>query len=435
MPKKSQVNIGLLGLGVVGSSVAQTLLDPAGPFSERVGAPVALRRILVRDASKPRAVGAPADLLTTDAASILEDREVDIVVEVMGGEHPAAEHLESALRAGKHVVTANKEVMAKVGPELLSLAADMGVQLRFEASVGGGIPIIGPLRRDLQANEISAVHAIINGTTNYILTRMAQEGADFREALEEAQARGYAEPDPTADVDGTDAAFKLAILASLAFHTRVRAGDVYREGVSRLKARDFRYADELGYAIKLLAIARQESDGVQARVHPTFIPKDVMLAKVDGVFNAVEVEGDLTGPVQFYGRGAGPQPTASAVAGDVLEIARGLADGGGFPAPVMVNRGLPVKPMSELETRYYLRITATDAAGVLAKISRVLGDGNISLASVIQKEADPKQGTAELVLTTHPSREEAMQRALDEVKRLDVVWEIGNLVRVEHLED
>ena len=435
MPKKSQVNIGLLGLGVVGSAVAQTLLDPAGPFSDRVGAPVALRRILVRDASKPRAGGAPAALLTTDAASILEDREVDIVVEVMGGEHPAAEHLESALRAGKHVVTANKEVMAKVGPELLGLAADMGVQLRFEASVGGGIPIIGPLRRDLQANEISAVHAIINGTTNYILTRMAQEGADFREALEEAQARGYAEPDPTADVDGTDAAFKLAILASLAFHTRVRAGDVYREGVSRLKARDFRYADELGYAIKLLAIARQESDGVQARVHPTFIPKDVMLAKVDGVFNAVEVEGDLTGPVQFYGRGAGPQPTASAVAGDVLEIARGLADGGGFPAPVMVNRGLPVKPMSELETRYYLRITATDAAGVLAKISRVLGDGNISLASVIQKEADPKQGTAELVLTTHPSREEAMQRALDEVKRLDVVWEIGNLVRVEHLED
>lgn len=433
MSKDSQVNVGLLGLGVVGSAVAQILLDPSGLLSERTGRPVRLRRILVRDANKPRSPEIPTELLTTDPAVILDDPEIDVVVEVMGGEQPAFEYLETALRSGKHVVTANKELMAKKGPDLLSLAAAKGVQLLFEASVGGGIPIIGPLRKDLQANEIEVVYGIINGTTNYILTRMGQEGADFQDALAEAQAKGYAEPDPTADIEGIDAAFKLAILASLAFHTRVPSTDVYREGVSRLKARDFRYAEELGYAIKLLAIAKKGVDGVEARVHPTLIPRDVLLAKVDGVFNAVEVTGDLTGPVQFYGRGAGPQPTSSAILSNVLEIAHGLASGDGFPIPPFVDRGFPVKPMSNLISRYYLRITATDAAGVLAKISHVLGDGNISLASVIQKETDPVEGTAELVLTTHPSSEEAMQKALEEVERLDVVWEIGNLVRIEHM--
>jgi homoserine dehydrogenase len=435
MSKKSQVNIGLLGLGVVGSAVAQVLLDPSGLLSERTGSPIFLRRVLVRDLTKHRSLEISSELLTADPEAIVADPEIDVVIEVMGGEHPASEHIEAALRAGKHVVTANKELMAKRGPELLNLAAESGVQLLFEASVGGGIPIVGPLRKDLQANEIEVVYGIINGTTNYILTRMGQEGADFQDALVEAQAKGYAEPDPTADVEGIDAAFKLAILASLAFHTWVRATDVYREGISRLKARDFRYAEELGYAIKLLAIAKKGIEGVEARVHPTLIPKDVLLAKVDGVFNAVEVTGDLTGPVQFYGRGAGPQPTSSAVLANVLEIARGLASGNSFPAPPVVDRGFPVRPMSDLVTRYYLRITATDSAGVLAKISHVLGDENISVASVIQKETDPVEGTAELVLTTHPSSEKAMQKALEELERLDVVWEIGNLVRIEQMGD
>lgn len=435
MANAKQVNVGLLGLGVVGTAVAQALVQRGDDLGHRVGCSVALRRVLVRDVHRSRALELPPGTLTDNVEEVVGDPEVDLVVEVMGGEQPATEYLHTAIQGGKHVVTANKEVMAKAGPELLALAARQGVQVLYEASVGGGIPIVGPLRKDLRANTIRSVLAIINGTTNYILTRMAREGADFQPALREAQAKGYAEPDPTADVEGIDAAFKAAILASLAFHTRVHAGDVYREGISRLQARDFRYAAELGYAIKLLAIARQDDDGVQVRVHPTFIPEDVLLAKVEGVFNAVEVEGDLVGRVLFYGRGAGPQPTASAVLGDILEVAHGLAAGRGFPVPVNVDQGLPIKPISHLVTKYYIRMTVTDAPGVLAKIARVFADNRISLASVIQKEADPQAGTAEIVVTTHPAQEAAMQVALRQMESLDVVWEVGNMVRLEPLEE
>ena len=328
-------------------------------------------------------------------------------------------------------MTANKEVMAKHGPDLLALAADKKVNLLFEASVGGGIPIIGPLMKDLLANDIRSIHAIINGTTNYILTRMARDKIDFREALKEAQEKGYAETDPTSDIEGTDAAFKLAVLATLAFHTRVHSEDVYCEGISRLRAQDFRYAEELGYAIKLLAIAGHADGTLQVRVHPSLIPRDNMLAKVDGVFNAIEVEGDLMGRVLFHGMGAGQQPTTSAVIGDVVEIARKLSSGSEPVLATKLRESLTVAPMSGLTSRYYLRLNVADRPGVLAQIARVLGDQNISIASVIQKDSDPSAQTAEIVVTTHPAREDAMQKSLDIMESLEGVREINNLVRVE----
>ncbi|MDP3064047.1 MAG: homoserine dehydrogenase, partial [Chloroflexota bacterium] len=341
------------------------------------------------------------------------------------------DYIRRALEAGKHVVTANKEVMAKHGPDLLALAHRKGVSLLFEASVGGGIPIIGPLMQDLLANQVRSIHAIINGTTNYILTRMAYEGLDFQAALAEAQRLGYAEPDPTNDVEGIDAAYKICILASLAFHTRVPVESVYREGITRLRAKDFRYARELGYAIKLLAIASRENGAIQVRVHPVWVPQDHLLAKVDGAFNAIEVEGDLVGRVVFHGLGAGPLPTSSAVIGDILEVARRLASGSA-PAPVIaIGDGLEVRPMAQVETRYYIRLNVADKAGVLAQIARILGENQISIAAVIQKDADPAAHTAELVIMTHPAIEERVQRAIHLVEGLGVVVTVDNLVRVE----
>ena len=420
-----------MGLGVVGGGVAHALLHPAQPIHRKVGCPVKLKKVLVKDITKRRAVSVPHELLTTDPQDILANPEIQVLVELIGGENPASHYIKEALSRRKHVVTANKEVMAKHGPEMISLAVAEGTTILFEASVGGGIPIVGPLMKDLLANEIKSIHAIINGTTNYILTRMARDRIDFREALMEAQQRGYAEVDPTNDIDGTDAAYKLAVLATLAFHSTVRAEDVYREGISRLQAQDFRYAHELGYAIKLLAIARLERDAIQARVHPTLIPQEHMLAKVDGVFNAIEVEGDLTGRVLFHGMGAGREPTTSAVIADVVEIARNLSSGR-EPVPITeLNGSIDVAPMSELSSKYYLRLTVVDRAGVMAQITRILGDLNISIASVIQKDTDPQTQTAEIVVSTHPAKEDAMQGSLKRIGGLEVVSEINNLLRVE----
>ena len=426
-----EIGVGLMGLGVVGGGVAATLLDPAQHVARTVGRPVSLKRVLVRQPDKERQMGVPPGILTTDPALLLNDPGIHVVVEVIGGEEPASSYIRQSLSRGKSVVTANKEVMAKEGQELLTLAAARGVDLLFEASVGGGIPIVGPLMKDLLANDIRSIQAIINGTTNYMLTRMARDGMDFDEALKEAQGLGFAEADPANDVEGIDAGYKLAVLASLAFHTQVRAEDVHREGISGLRARDFRYAHELGYAIKLLAIARREGGQVQARVHPCFVPQEHMLAKVDGVFNAVEVEGDLTGKILFHGRGAGREPTTSAIIGDLVEVAKKLRAGGG-PAPFFPpGNSLTVAPMSELVTRYYIRLGAADRPGVLAQIARVLGDQDVSIASVIQKDSNPGSQTAELVVTTHPAREEAVQESLQRMRGLQVVRQVDNLVRVE----
>ncbi|MCL4369399.1 MAG: homoserine dehydrogenase [Chloroflexi bacterium] len=426
---KQEVNVGLLGLGVVGSAVARTLIEKSEMISTRVGCPVRLRRVLVRQQGKERSI--PASLITFDPAAILEDPEIDVVIELMGGEIPAHDYLLRALRQGKQVVTANKEVMAKHGPEIMAAAAETGTDVAFEASVGGGIPVVGPFRLNLLANNLQQIIAIINGTTNYILSRMAHEGIDFQAALAEAQKLGYAEPNPRNDVEGIDAAYKLAILATLGFHTRVRPEDVFHEGIARLTARDFRYARELGYTIKLLAIAKQHNSEIEARVHPTFVPEGFTLASVDGVYNAVHVIGDLAGPVMFYGRGAGPGPTSSAVVADVIDLAQRLHTGMVMrPVPPLDSRKR-VKPVEEIETRYYLRIQVTNQPGVFAQIARVMGEAGISLASVIQKEERDAGRQAEVVLTTYLAREAAMRQALQALLELPVVDEISNVVRVE----
>ncbi len=430
MGDSADIGIGLLGMGVVGGGVARVLCEKQEELARLVGRPLSLKSILVRDPRKPRACDLP-HLLTTSIEDILNNPDVRIVVEVMGGQDPALDYILKSISLGKHVVTANKEVMARHGPDILTLARKKGVQVLFEATVAGGTPIIAPLLRDLVANDILSIHAIINGTTNYILTKMAYEGLDFGIALKQAQELGYAEADPTNDVEGIDAAYKLAILATLAFRARVKDVDVFREGITRLAARDFLYAQELGYAIKLLAIASKHNGAVQMRVHPAFVPSEVMIAKVDGVLNAVEVETDLAGRVLFHGRGAGSLPTTSAVMADVVNIARNVAGNVVPPAPLRLSEDMRIRPIDELETKYYLRIAVADRPGVLAQIARVLGDLQISIASVIQKETDEKAQRAEIVLMTHRAREAAVQKALQLLRGLEVVHEIGNVVRVE----
>ena len=428
---KSSIGIGLMGFGVVGTGVAKVLAQNAVRLERLVGCPVSLKRILVRDPAKTRAYNPLAGLLTTNVEEILSDPNVDVVVEVMGGQDPALDYILKSVSLGKHVVTANKEIMARHGPDILTLAREKGVQVLFEASVAAGTPIIAPLVRDLVANQIITIHGIINGTTNYILTRMAQEGVDFDEALTEAKELGYAEADPTNDVEGIDAAYKLAILSTIAFRGRVSDTNVHTEGITRLTSRDFLDAEELGYAIKLLAIASMHEGSVLARVHPALVPADVMIAKVDGVLNAVEIETDLAGRVLFHGRGAGSMPAASAVVADIVDIGRNLVGNVVPPPPVELSEHVQIRNMSELETKYYLRLNVADRPGVLAQIAQVLGDQRISLASVIQKETDEVAQQAEIVLMTHKSREASMQQALQRLEQLDVVNEVGNMVRVE----
>ena len=435
MSSAPALNVGLLGLGVVGGGVAAALLDPSNTLAAKAGRPLTLQKALVRDPAKARDTAIPAALLTANPEEILSDPAIGLVVEVIGGVDPAAQYLRAALSAGKHVVTANKEVMAKHGPELLALARQNRVQLLFEASVGGGIPILGCLRDQLQANQFRSIRSIINGTTNYILTRMANDHTPFRQALAEAQERGYAEADPSSDIEGSDAVYKLSIMAALAFHQRIAPEDIYRQGIAQLEPQDFRYARELGYAIKSLAIATLDNDAVQARVYPALLPGDSMLAKVDGVYNAVEVAGSQCGRVLFHGQGAGRGPTTSAVVGDIIAIARQPdnippADNGNG-ADTDTARPGRIQSIAELECKYYLRLNVTDGPGVLAQIAQILGQQNISIAAVLQKDTDPVAQTAEIVITTHPARESSVQQSLQLLAGLEVVREISNLLRIE----
>ena len=431
MTSDSGINVGLMGLGVVGGGVASALLQEPSPVSARVGRPVNLRRVLVRDRSRLRDVEVPAALLTTNAEDILDDPEIDILVEVMGGSDPASAYFRRALESGKHVVTANKEVMAKEGAELMALARAQRVSLLFEASVGGGIPIVGCLMNELAANDVYSIRTIINGTTNYILTRMAFQRTAFAEALAEAQGLGYAEADPTNDVEGIDAAYKLTVLATLAYGRRFRPEDVFRQGISALEPQDFRYAKEFGYAIKSLAIADLDGGEVQLRVYPALVPAENMLANVNGVYNAVEVHGSLCGQVLFHGMGAGRGPTTSAVLGDLVETARLVRDGAAPGGSRELSQHLGVRPIDALRTRYYIRLIVADQAGVLAQIARVLGDENISIASVLQKDADAETQSAEIVIMTHPALESSVQRALLTIGGLDPVRRVGNMLRIE----
>ena len=429
--KKGSVGIGLMGLGVIGSGVAKVLLGKADTLARQAGCPLVLKKILEQDLDRHGSLGIEPELFTTNFSEVLSDTDIDIIVELIGGEYPAFEFISQAIVAGKHVVTANKEVMAKHGYDLLALARKHQVDIRYEASVGGGIPLIAPFQRDLVINDILGIHAIVNGTTNYILTRMAQDGLDFSVALRQAQELGYAEANPANDVEGLDAAYKLAILATIAFGFEIKPEDIYHEGISRLSARDFRYARELNYAIKLLAIGKRVEDSVEVRVHPAFIPEDSLLAQVNGVYNAIDVDADLVGKVIFYGQGAGPSPTSSAVVADVVNIAQNIGYGVGSIPEMPFGSRNSVKPMSEIETRYYLRMNVVDQSGVLAQISRVLGEYSISISSVIQKETDLLNQTAEIVIMTHPAREQAVQEALEEMENLSVIKEINNFIRVE----
>ena len=431
MTSDSGINVGLMGLGVVGGGVASVLLQEPSLVSARVGRPVNLRRVLVRDRSRLRDVEVPAALLTTNAEDILDDPEIDILVEVMGGSDPASAYFRRALESGKHVVTANKEVMAKEGAELMALARAQRVSLLFEASVGGGIPIVGCLMNELAANDVYSIRTIINGTTNYILTRMAFQRTAFAEALAEAQGLGYAEADPTNDVEGIDAAYKLTVLATLAYGRRFRPEDVFRQGISALEPQDFRYAKEFGYAIKSLAIADLDGGEVQLRVYPALVPAENMLANVNGVYNAVEVHGSLCGQVLFHGMGAGRGPTTSAVLGDLVETARLVRDGAVPGGPRELSQHLGLRPIDALRTRYYIRLIVADQAGVLAQIAQALGDENISIASVLQKDADAETQSAEIVIMTHPALESSVQRALLTIGGLDPVRRVGNMLRIE----
>ena len=428
---KESVGIGLLGMGVVGGGVASVLGDKSALLAKLAGAPLKLQGALVRDLSRQRAASLPDGALTTHADDILDNPDVDIVVEVIGGEQPALDYILKSISLGKHVVTANKEVMAKHGAKILTHARKHGVQVLFEASVAGGTPIIAPLLRDLVANEVVSINGIINGTTNYILTKMAQEGQDFGVALAAAQELGYAESDPTNDVEGIDAAYKLAILSTLAFRARVSDADVYSEGITHLTAQDFRYASELGYAIKLLAIASKTDGAVHVRVHPAMVRSDVMLAKVDGVLNAIEVQTDLAGRVLFHGRGAGDMPTTSAILADVMDIARNIVSGIEAPPLPSLTADVHISPMDALETKYYMRMNVVERPGVFAQILKVLGDLDISIASAIQKETDDDARRAEIVLMTHRAKEASVQSALKAIDKLQVVNEIGSLIRVE----
>ncbi|MCR4418817.1 MAG: homoserine dehydrogenase [Clostridia bacterium] len=423
------IRIGLLGLGTVGSGVVKLLQENGEDIATKVGCPLRIERILVRDKNKPRPVAVDPALITDDPADILEDPAIEIVAELIGGLEPAREFILRALEAGKNVVTANKDVLAVHGQQLLQAAEARGLDFFFEASVGGGIPIIHPLKELLAANRIRQVLGIVNGTTNFILTKMTVEGKDFAEALGEAQAMGYAESDPSADVEGADAARKLAILASIAFNTRVTYPEVYAEGIGRISARDILYAGELGYVIKLLAIGREEEQEVEVRVHPALVPKDHPLATVSDVFNAIFIRGDAVGEAMFYGRGAGQMPTASAVVGDLMLVARNLLHGSTGRITCTCYRQLPVRPMGRVECKYYLRFTVKDRPGVLARIAGAFGEAGVSLASVIQKRSF--EGWAELVLITHRVREENLQRALAIIRDLPVVKSVDNLIRVE----
>jgi homoserine dehydrogenase len=374
--------------------------------------------------------------VTADANGLIEDPAIHVVIELVGGLEPARTFVEKALRNKKHVITANKAMLATFGPELLELARENGVLLLFEASVGGGIPIIRALQSGLAANHVQRVHGILNGTCNYILTHMSQDGRAFETVLAEAQAHGFAEPDPTYDVEGYDTAHKTAILASLAFQQDIRFSDVFVEGISRLKPVDLENAKRLGYVVKLLGIAKRDAgdDRVEARVHPTLIPTSSLLANVNGVFNAVMVEGDLVGQTLFYGRGAGQNPTASAILSDAMAIGATMVSG--IRSEVDDRLQIPVgkkslKPIAELETSYYLRVSVTDEPGAMAVISGVLARHNISINSMLQTGERRKDKAADVIIVTHHARESDVQRALEEIAKTEVTHDQPFVLRVE----
>ena len=421
------IKIGLLGCGTIGSGVFHLIGRNAAGLAEAARRPLEVARILVKDPDEARPFPADTSLMTTSPAEVLDDPSIDIFIEVMGGVNPAREFALAVLGRGKSLVTANKELIAGHGREIMETAAGTGAHVRFEAAVGGGIPLIRPLEESLGGDNILKMMGIVNGTTNYILTRMSTEGSTYSEALSEAQALGYAEANPEADVEGIDAASKLAILCSIAFHAGFTAGQVNREGISRIRPEDLDNAREFGYAIKLLAIAERNDGGISARVHPTMIPREHPLASISGNFNAVFVIGESVGELMFYGQGAGSLPTATAILGDVVNIARNI-DRPPASARSYWSRHGVVRSIEDVATRYYTVLKVVDQPGVLAKIAGVFGEHNVSLESVVQKGFG---SSAQIVLITNKVLERDFQAARDGLESLDVVEEIPSVIRVE----
>lgn len=433
---KNGINVGLLGFGTIGTGVVRVIQKNADVLQQRLGAPVQLLKIADLDITTDRGVQVEQGILTTDVEEVISHPEIDLVIELIGGYEPAKSFLLKAIANGKHVVTANKALMAVHGQEIIAAANKAGVSVMFEAAVGGGIPVISPIKESLGANRFSAVLGILNGTCNYILTKMTDHGSDFAAVLKEAQQLGYAEADPTFDIEGVDTAHKIALLSGLCFGTRVDFDQVYIEGISDIDAVDISFAKQMGYKIKLLAIGKNHGDQIEVRVHPTMIPAEDQLAEVDGAFNAVRLTGDFVGPTLLYGSGAGMDPTASAVMGDVMAIGRDILSGARLRVPIMgyceeAIRSLPIRPMSEIISHYYLHFKSLDRPGVLSRIAGCLGDHHISIQSMIQPERHDAD-CVPIVLMTHAAKEADVVKALKEIEAFDITCQKPRLIRVEH---
>ena len=421
-----KIKIGLLGLGTVGTGVYKLIRKRADVMEQTAGAQLEIKKILVHNKNKKRE-GVDESLLTDNWREILEDEEIQIVIEVIGGMEPAKTMIMEALRAGKNVVSANKDLIAEEGRELFDAARENGKDFLFEAAVAGGIPIIRPLKQCLAANEISDVLGIVNGTTNYILTKMFEDGMEFDDALQQAQDLGYAEADPTADVEGLDAGRKVAIMASIAFHSRVVFSDVYTEGITKITAADIAYAKEFDSVIKLLGIARNTGGGIEVGVYPVMLPEDHPLASVRESFNAVFIHGDAVDDAMFYGRGAGEMPTASAVVGDVIDVARNLEYNCTGRISCTCYRQIPVKDFGEVQNKFFLRMQVKNLPGVLAQIAQVFGGHKVSIARVVQKNVHSDR--AELVIVTEKVKERHMKDAIEELKQMESIYEISSVIR------
>ena len=429
------INIGLLGFGTIGTGVVKLLAGNGLLIEEKLGARLRLKRIADLDITTDRGVPVAAGVLSNSADAVLTDPDISVVIELIGGYEPARSFVLRAIENGKHVVTANKALLALHGREIYAAAAKKGVEVLYEAAVGGGIPVLSAIRGNLAANNFFTVLGILNGTCNYILTRMTQDGADFAEVLKKAQELGYAEADPTFDIEGIDTAHKLSLLLSLCFGTRVEFKDIHTEGISSISSLDINFARDFGYKIKLLAIGKRDGERIEARVHPTMIPVNYPLADVDGAFNAIRLSGDFVGPVMLYGRGAGMDPTASAVVGDVMEISRNILAGIGrrtAPLGYLDERvqDLPIKPIGEIVSKYYIRFSVVDKPGVIARIAGELGKNGISIESMIQT-ARSVQESVPIVIMTHEAREMDVRKALAEIDSYDIVREKSNLIRIE----
>lgn len=423
------IKAALLGLGTVGTGVYKVLKSQEEEMSAKVGCKVEITRILVRNVEKAAAKVKNPSVLTNSWESILEDPEIEIVIELIGGINPAREYILQALNAGKHVVTANKDLIAVHGHELLNAAHAKKVDFLFEAAVAGGIPIIRPLKQCLAGNHMTEVMGIVNGTTNFILTKMSQEGMEFKDALALATELGYAEADPTADIEGLDAGRKVAILASVAFNSRVVFNDVYTEGIAKITSKDIHYAKEMGRAIKLLGVARNTEDGIEAYVCPMLIPSTHPLATVNDSYNAVFVHGDAVEDAMFFGRGAGELPTASAVVGDVFDVVRNILAGCSGRIGCTCYKQIPVKKMEDTHNRYFLRLKVEDRCGVLAEMTAIFAKYQVSVAQIIQKDTKV-EGCAEVVVITEKVREGDFRTAIEEIRNRDSVRKISTIIRV-----